>query len=124
MAAESLSKRAAGLALVAVRSFLGTLLIVFLAGVVLACISAYWLRGQPLYATIAVLAALVESITVGAVLGAKRALVMTLVHALRSFHLGRSTVRLIFERLLGGADRGTILASAVERLPLAQAERR
>jgi hypothetical protein len=124
MAGDSLSKGAAGLTLVAVRSFLGTLLIVFLAGVVLAGVSVYWLRGYPLYAVIAAVVALVEAIALGALVGGKRALVMTLVHAVRSFQLGRSAVRLIFDRLLGGSERGKILAAAAERLPLAQAERR
>jgi hypothetical protein len=125
---DNILKETAALTVVALRSFLGTLLIVFLAGVVLAAVSAYLLRDHPLYASIAAVIALAEALASGIVLGGKRALVMALVHGVRSFHLGRSAVRLVFERLLGVSaadpfgERGG-MARLAERLPLAQVER-
>jgi hypothetical protein len=124
----SIWRGAAGLAVVALRSFLGTLLVLSVVGALLAAASAYFLRHQPLYASIAAAVAVAESVTAGILLGGKRAIVMTLVHGLVSLKLGRATVRLVFERLLGVTDsqefgnRGGALAQVAERLPLAQAE--
>jgi hypothetical protein len=118
-----------GLALVALRSFLGTFLIVSVAGAFLAAISAYFLRHHPLYASIAAAVAVAESVTSGILLGSKRAIVMTLVHSILSLQLGRAIVRLVFERLGVNAgqefgNRGGAIAQVAERLPLAQAESR
>jgi hypothetical protein len=114
---------------VALRSFLGTVLVVSLAGAVLAAVSGYFLREHPFAAWIAAGVALIESFATGVLLGGKRAVVMALVHGLRSLRLGRSAVRLIFDRLLGadpaaqGGEPGALVRVA-ERIPLAQAERR
>src|SRR3954449_8964042 len=89
-----LLKGSTGLALVALRSFLGTVIAVGLAGVVLAAASAYLLRAQPVYAWLAAGVALAESFAAGALLGGKRALVMALVHGVRSQQLAGSAVRL------------------------------
>src|SRR5579884_4128867 len=97
----SLGRGVARLAIIALRSFLGTLLVVSLAGVFLAAASAYFLRHHPLYASIATAVAVAEAITAGILLGGKRAIVMALVHGLLSLKLGRATVHLLFERLLG-----------------------
>jgi hypothetical protein len=120
----SLWKGAAGLVFVALRAFLGTLLIVLLIGVLLSGVAAYLLRDSLLLAVIAVLLALIESLIAAIFLGGKRALVMALVHGVRSLHLGRSAVRLVFERLLKVSSREGLLARTAERLPLAQAESR
>lgn len=123
--AAPLLKAAAGLALVAVRSFLGTLLAVGFAGVVLAAASAYLLRGWPVYAWVAAGVALAESLVAGSLLGGRRAVVMALVHGVRTHRVGRSAVRFLFERLLGVTTAGGGgLARAADRLPLAEAERR
>src|SRR5262245_12775251 len=106
----SLFRGAAGLALVGLRSFLGTLAAVGLAGVVLAAVSAYALREQPVYAWVAAGAALAESFAAGALLGGKRAVVMALAHGVRSHHLGRSAVGVVFDRLLGPGEPGGALA--------------
>jgi hypothetical protein len=118
----------AGLAWVALRSFLRTLLIFAVAGIALASVSYWFLRDQPwVYGGIAVAVALIESVTLGVILGAKRAGAMAVAHALGSLRLGRSLVRLVFERMLGVAEadelgeRGGRIARNLERLPLAQA---
>jgi hypothetical protein len=115
-------------ALVAVRSFVGTLAVLTAAGVALAAVSYYFLRDHPVYALLAAALAVVEGVATGVVLGAKRALVMALAHALGALRLGRALVRLVFDRLLGVAEgrapgeRGRRVARGIERLPLAQAE--
>jgi hypothetical protein len=118
----------AGLAWVALRSFLSTLLVFTVAGIVLAGVSYWFLRDQHwVYRGIAVAVALIESVTIGVILGGKRAGAMTVAHALGSLRLGRALVRLVFERMLGVAEadefgeRGGRIARGLERLPLAQA---
>jgi hypothetical protein len=120
-----------GLLLVAVRSFVCTLLGLLALGVILAACSYFILaQRHPVYGVLAALVALLGCLAVGVVLGAKRAPVMALVHGLRKHRLGALSVRLIFERLLGVhaeqafGERGGVVARAVERLPLAQAEKR
>jgi hypothetical protein len=126
----SLWRGAAGLTVVALRSFLGTFLVVSVAGAFLAAASAYLLRQHPLYASIAAVLAVAEAVIAGILLGGKRAMVMALVHGLRSLQLGQTAVRLVFTRLLGVAEsqesgsRNGALVLAAERLPLAQAESR
>jgi hypothetical protein len=125
----NLFRGAAGLALVALRSFVATVVVVGLAGIVLAAVSGYLLRDQPLYAWVAAVVALAESLAAGVVLGVKRGVILALVHGVRSLQLGRSAVRLVFERLLRVSaaeevgERGGSLVRVVERIPLAQAER-
>jgi hypothetical protein len=127
---RSLWKNAAGLALVFLRSFVVTLLVVLAAGVLLAAASAYLLWDYPVYASVTAACAVAESLATGVLLGGKRAVVMALAHGLRSLKLGRAVVGLVFEHALGVSsdqtvgDRGGTLTRAVERLPLAQAERR
>jgi hypothetical protein len=125
--------RAIGLGLarlswVAVRAFLATLLMLTFAGFVLAGLSYYLLRSEPLYAAIAGLVAVVESIIVGSILGAKRALIMALAEGLRTLGLGRWAVHLVFAQLLGvlegqHGERGGAFVQTLERLPLSQIER-
>jgi hypothetical protein len=117
------------LAWVALRTFLGTLFVLGLASVVLAGLSYYFLReAEWLYGVIAVAVVLIEAVTIGLVLGAKRAAVMTVAHGLGSLRLGRSFVRLVFERMLGVAEgeefgeRGGRITQGMERLPFAKAE--
>jgi hypothetical protein len=72
--------------------------------------------------------AFAESIAIGVVLGGKRALAMAVAHALGQMRLGRSLVRLIFERMFaiddGGevGERGGRITRGIERLPLAKAD--
>jgi hypothetical protein len=121
----------AGLLLVAVRSFLLTLLFMLLLGVVLAAAS-YWILSGPHrgYGAIAALVALIECLVVGIILAAKRAVAVTLVHGLHKYQIASAAVRLIFDRLLGVSaerthgERGGWTTRTVERLPLAQAEKR
>jgi hypothetical protein len=71
-----------------------------------------------------------EAVIAGILLGGKRAVVMALVHGLRSLQLGQTAVRLVFTRRLGVAEsqesgsRDGALVLVAERLPLAQAESR
>lgn len=125
---RSVGSHLASLAWVALRSFLATVLVLTLAGVVLAGLSYYFLREHHwIYGVIAVAVALIESVTTGFVLGVKRAVVMAMAHGFGTLRLGRSLVRLVFERMLGvvgGAEfgeRGGKIARGLERLPLAQA---
>jgi hypothetical protein len=126
----SLWRGAAGLTAVALRSFLGTLLVTSVAGAFLAAASAFLLRHHPLYASIAAAVAVAEAIAAGILLGGKRGVVMALVHGLRSLQLGQTAVRLVFTRLLGvtesqeSGSRDGALVLVAERLPLAQAESR
>ncbi|HEY7315441.1 MAG TPA: hypothetical protein VH643_39290 [Gemmataceae bacterium] len=121
----------AGLLLVAVRSFLLTLLFMVLLGVVLAAAS-YWILSSPHwgYGVIAALVALIECIVVGIILAVKRAVAVTLVHGLHKYQIASAAVRLIFGRLLGVAadethgERGGWMTRTAERLPLSQAEKR
>jgi hypothetical protein len=121
----------AGLMLVAVRSFLLTLLLLLFLGVALAAASYYIFSGSHwVYGLIAALVALIECVVVGIMLGAKRAVIVAVLHGLRKYHLGGAAVRLIFGRLLGVSaegthgERGGWATRTAERLPLAQAEQR
>ncbi|MBM4072311.1 MAG: hypothetical protein FJ271_25795 [Planctomycetes bacterium] len=119
----------ASLAWVALRSFLGTLLVMALAGTVLAGLSYYFLRDTYwLYGVIAAMVAFIESLAAGFVFGAKRAVAMAAVHGLGKLQLGRWFVRLVFERMLGivgaeeSGERSGPIGEALKRLPLAQAD--
>lgn len=121
----------AGLLMIAVRSFLLTFFLMLFLGVALAILS-YWLLStpHPIYGVLAGLIALAECVVVGVILGGKRAIARTLVHALQTYQVGSTAVRLVFGRLLGVAaeevhgERGGWLTRTTERLPLAQAEKR
>lgn len=120
----------AGLLGVALRSWLCTLLLMLLLGVVLAGASYYLLAGLHwAYAGIAAAVALIECVVVGVVLATKRAIAAALLDGLRRLQLGRATLRLVFGRLLGVSaeqehgERGGWVVRTVERLPLAQAEK-
>jgi hypothetical protein len=125
---KHLVKGLAGLAAVAVRSFLGTLLALTLLGIGLGALCYHLLaRVHPAYGLVAGAVALLESVAVGAVLAGKRALVVSLIHGLRTRRLGRSAVGLVFGRLLDVSPgqtpgEGGAVARAAARLPLAQAE--
>jgi hypothetical protein len=112
------------------RSFLGTVLVLAVVGVALAGASYYVLRDHPPYGVLAAALALVEALALGVVHGGQRAFLGTLTRGLRSLQLGRTAVRLLFERLLGLAagqevgEHGGRMARTLERLPLAQAEKR
>jgi hypothetical protein len=114
---------------VAGRSFVGTLVALTAAGAALALVSFYFLRDRPGYAAIVAVLALAEGVATGVVLGVKRAIVLALAHGLAELRLGRSLVRLVFERMPGVApgeeagERGGRIARGLERLPLARAER-
>jgi hypothetical protein len=119
----------ASLAWVALRSFVATLLVFTLAGGVLAGLSYYFLsEHHVVYGAIAVAVALIESVTAGVVLGAKRAVVLAVAHGLSTLRLGQSLMHLVFERMLGIAggeefgERGGRIARGLERVPLGQAE--
>ena len=119
----------ASLAWVAVRSFVGTVLVATAAGILLAGLSYLFVREfHWSYGVLAVVAALGESIALGIWLGGKRALAAALAYGLGVLRLGRSLVRLIFERMLSLRDegepgeRGGQIARGLERLPLAKAD--
>jgi hypothetical protein len=126
---RDIGRHLASLAWVALRSFVGTMLVLTLAGFVLAGLSYYFVSENDwAYRVVAVALALIESVTVGFVLGAKRATVLTLAHGLGSLRLGRSLVHVVFERMLGvvaedePGQHGGQIARGLERLPLAQAD--
>jgi hypothetical protein len=116
---------------VAVRSFCGTLFLMFCVGLLLAG-GAYHIlaRDHVWVAGLAALAALIEAWLVGLIWAFKRALLRAALAGLKRYGLGKATVRLLFGRALGpsveespGRWRGAFTRS-VERLPLAEAERR
>ena len=126
---RSLGSHLASLAWVALQSFVGTIFVLTLAGGVLAGLSYYFLREHHWhYGVIAAAVALIESVTTGFILGAKRAMVGAMAHGLGALRLGRSFVRLVSERMLGVArgeevgERGDRITLGLERLPLARAE--
>src|SRR5262245_41015553 len=85
----SIGRHLASLAWVALRSFVGTVLVFTLVGVVLAGLSYYVLREHHwIYGVTAVALALLEAVTAGVVLGAKRAVVLAVAHGLGSLRLG------------------------------------
>jgi hypothetical protein len=117
-----------GLAWVGLRSFIGTVLALTVFGVALAVGSFYALSDHRVYAFLAALVAVAESVAAGVVLGAKRGLALALAQGVRQLRLGSATVKLLFERLLGVCaeqqlgERGGRVARAAERLPLDRAE--
>jgi hypothetical protein len=127
--ARTLGGHLARAAWLAVRSFLGTLALLTAAGITLAAASGYALWDRPAYALIAAGIALLEGVGAGAVLGAKRAVVVALAYALGKLRLGRALVQLVFDHLLGDlegqepGERGGLVVRQLERLPLARAER-
>ncbi len=128
---RSIGGHVATLVWMALRSFAATVLVLTLSGVALASLSYYFLREHSWwYGALAVALAIVESVTVGVILGVKRAGLLAVAHGLGSLRLGASLVRLVFERILGVAEEGELgergghIARVAERLPLAQAEQR
>jgi hypothetical protein len=123
----SLAGKFANLALVGLRTFILTFLLIILEGVVLASLSYYGLRDYPMMATVAALVAFLESCVIAGFVAARRALILALAHGIRSEKLGQSAVHLLFGRMLGvsaTAANPKPFAQALERLPLAQAEAR
>lgn len=125
------SRHVVGMAWVAVKAFAGTLGLLTLAGCVLAGVSYYFLRDNPVYAAVGAAVAVVEGIAVGVVFGGKRAVVMALAHGLGRLRLGRSLIGLVFDRILkitetetqsGIGERGGRIVQMAERVPLAQAD--
>ncbi|HZU38688.1 MAG TPA: hypothetical protein VFA18_22365 [Gemmataceae bacterium] len=127
---QSICSHFASLAWVALRSFLGTLFALTLAGILLAGLAYYFLYELHwIYGVIAAVVTLVESVMTGIVLGIKRATVMVVAQGLGSLRLGQSFVHFCFGRMSGvvegmeHGERGERIARSLERLPLAQAER-
>jgi hypothetical protein len=123
---RTLAGHVAALAWVAFRSFVGTVFVLFLAGIVLAGLSYHYLSDRPLYAGIAAVLAVVESVAAGFMLGGKRAIVRALRHGLNTWRLGKAAVQMVFGRLLGvsAGQPGGAVVQTIERLPLAEAEKR
>lgn len=128
---RAVGRHAAGMAWVAVKAFAGTLGLLTLAGCVLAGVSYYFLRDNPVYAAIGAAVAVVEGCVTGVVFGGKRAMATGLAHGLGRLRLGRSLIQMVFDRLLmiseteaQGAigERGGRIARTAERVPLAQAD--
>jgi hypothetical protein len=126
---RSIGNHLASLAWVAMRSFVGTVLVLTLVGVVLAGLSYCFLPEYHwIYGAIAIVVTLIESVTTGFVLGAKRAVAIAVAHGLGSLRLGGALVRLVFERMLGVAggeeigERGGRITRGLEGVPLAQAD--
>lgn len=117
-----------GLARVAIRSYLTTLLLFVVVGVALAAGSYHFLRDHSeAFAGAAGALALIEAVAAGVFLAGRRAVAAVVGHALGSFRLGGKLVQGVFDRmpgLDGPADGGekSPLARGLERLPLAQAE--
>jgi len=119
----------ANLAWVALRSLIGTILVLTSAGIVLAVLSYFCLyESDWRYASFAAALVIMESMIAGFVLGMKRAMIMSVAHGLGTLRLGRSVVQLVFTRMLGAerggeiGERGGQISRSLERLPLADAE--
>lgn len=126
----TLSRHLGALGWAAFRAFAGTLLLFIATGLVLAAASYLCLKEKPLYASIFAGVAFAEAIAVGILMGNKRAIVSALATGVARAQLGSSVLTLCTERLLEVSPeeafgaRGTRVAVAIERLPLAQAEQR
>jgi hypothetical protein len=85
-------------------------------------------QGSTLRGVIALLLALATCVGLGLLLAGKRAVMRALLQGVKKLGLGKRTLGLLFERLLGVAEgsakgeRGGAVARTVERLPLAEAE--
>jgi hypothetical protein len=118
------------LVLVAVRSFVLTMLLMLLVGTALAAATYYLLADHFWYALMGAAIVLLEAAMVGVIWASKRAMIVTMVHGLRRHRVGAKAVRLVFQRVLGVSpepafgDRGGFVTRTIERLPLAQAEQR
>lgn len=116
------------MALSALRSGLACLMLFTLLGLVLACMTAWTLRDDRFWATISGVAAFLEALFAGAVVGVKRGLGVTIIEGVRQFSLGRVFLGQLFSRLLKmpeagtHGERGNAAAKSLERVPLAQAE--
>ena len=135
---SSIWLNAAGMGKAGLRSFLRTVVLLSCEGVILGIVTYCWLmEGAPfaanpraVVATVLALLVLGDCILVGIVLAAKRAVAMALVHLLRTQRPGQAMASLLFQRLLGVTgeqslgQRGGTVAQAVERVPLAQLEKR
>ncbi len=125
---RAVGRHVAGMAWVAAKSFAGTLGLLTLAGCVLAGVSYFFLRNEPVFAIVGAIVAVVEGIATGIVFGGKRAMVMGLAHGLGRLRLGRSLIQLVFDRILkvteseAMGERGGRIARTAERVPLAQAD--
>lgn len=126
---RSITGRIGQLAWIGVRSFVTTLALMSLAGVVLAALSYWWLADLHwIYGTIGALVAVVESVSAGVALGIKRAVAMVAANAFGSLRIGRTILHPVFERMLGvndgsaAGERGGAVVQRIERSPLAQAE--
>jgi len=114
----------------AFRAFAGTFLLFISAGLALAATSYFWLKDKPLYAGIFAAVAFAEAVAAGIFMGNKRAILSALATGICRAQLGSTVLTLCFERLLQVSPeeefgaRGTRVAVALERMPLAQAEQR
>src|SRR5688572_30187078 len=110
------------------RVFCGTWLLVMTEGIVLAGISYSYFHAQPAWiAVVAALVALAEAFGAAGVLALKRAVISAMIDALRSWQLGRKAVQKLFDRLVGSSGEGPptgVIAGGLQRLPLAEVERR
>jgi len=126
----TLSRHLGALAWAAFRAFAGTLLVFIAAGLVLSAASYLWLKENRLYGSIFAAVAFAEAMAAGIFMGNKRAILSALATGVGRAQLGSLFLALCFERLLQVSPeeafgaRGTRVAVALERLPLAQAEQR
>lgn len=111
----------------ALRSFLGTLLIVVAFGLALSGMSYYFLSGTHWpYRVSASVLVLVESVALGVFISWKQAVVAAVAYAFTGLRLGGKLVAAVFDRMGVGDDvQGGVpgkIARGLESVPLAQAE--
>lgn len=117
---RSLGNQLTNLSWLAVRTFVATVLLLLLLGIVLAGCAAYVLRDQQwYYSTLAVTVILMQALVAGCQLGSRRALARAVEQGLTSFQFGRTLLDAVFTRMLGEGSRLTL---GLEHLPLAQAD--
>lgn len=87
-------------------------------------------RVSPLHGLLAACIAVVACTVIGVIVATKRAVAASLIRGVGELHLGKQTTQWLFAQLLGVDDRaeigarGGVVATTIERLPLAQAEQR
>jgi len=115
----------------ALRAFLRTTVGMICLGGVLAVASfVVAARVSPLHGLLAVVAALALCAVLGTILATKRAVGATLSRGIRELGVARKTTTWLFAQMLGVDERGVVgarggvVATTLERLPLAQAEQR
>lgn len=106
------------------KTFLFTLLYVALGGILLAFVSAFFLRHYPgYYRFLAITLVMIETGVIAFYLAGKRTVSLTMAEGFSSMKLGSSLVGVVFARMPSNRPEGAELSPGLQRLEPGQAER-